>query len=209
MNRLLVYAGSFNPPHLGHEALLRHGLKHSDIGMNVIAGIILPSDDESLYRKLQGERSPLVFTQAERVKTLNSFVRYERCWTYDGRATEFDDFQKHFTKAVRDDGFDLEWVALCGPDYVGVNHVPLSLLWGCDKVVVSDVGRPADFTSPAQTRLTTLKGCDDWEEIKLDFKVYSTYPKEVADRVYSKIFTIAPKYAQQMLDKVSPPNHTG
>jgi hypothetical protein len=33
-----------------------------------------------------------------------------------------------------------------------------------------------------------LEGCEDWEEIMLDFKAYSTYPREVAGWLYSGLF---------------------
>jgi hypothetical protein len=74
-------------------------------------------------------------------------------------------------------------------------------VWGCKDIIVSDVGRPADFISSAVNRLKALEGCKAWEKAVLDLKALQRYTKEVISWVYSRTFIIAPICAQRMLDE--------
>lgn len=55
-NVILVYHGSFNPPHRGHLAVLWHAYHQLAQDLNIIAAIIRPSQDDRLrfkYRNLE------------------------------------------------------------------------------------------------------------------------------------------------------------
>jgi len=58
INHILLYPGSFNPSHLGHVALLNHGMSAGH-DLNIIAAIIVPLDDKSLDRKLSQQDGAL------------------------------------------------------------------------------------------------------------------------------------------------------
>lgn len=201
INRILVYPGSFNPPHRGHFELLRHGFGEAGRDMNTIAATVLPLDDESLVKKLRGQENALIFTKAERIRLWKGYGSSDWCWIFDGSVSEWCGFQKRLTQAITKDGFDISWVVLCGPDYVKVNEVPSMPVWGCKDIIVSDVGRPADFISPAVNRLKALEGCKAWEKAVLDLKALQRYAKEVTSWVYSGTFMIAPICARRMLDE--------
>lgn len=51
VNHVLVYRGSFNPPHVGHKTLLAHAFFRSSYE-NMVGAIIVPSSDEHLEVKM-------------------------------------------------------------------------------------------------------------------------------------------------------------
>ncbi len=51
--RVLIFHGSFNPPHLGHLKLLTHTFDHGGKDLNIIAAIISPSEDAALRTKVK------------------------------------------------------------------------------------------------------------------------------------------------------------
>ena len=50
VNRVLSYPGSFNPPHVGHLAVLRHAFESSP-DLNIVAGIVFPVAVEYIKEK--------------------------------------------------------------------------------------------------------------------------------------------------------------
>lgn len=199
INRILVYPGSFNPPHLAHVEILRNGFTKSGRDMNIIAAIILPLDDEYCKRKLGGQKRPLIFTKAERARLWNGYGLSDWYWTYDRSESEWYNFQKRLTDNISKDGLNISWVALCGPEYVNLDGIPSVPVFGCKDIMVSDAGRPADFTTRGVDRLRTLKGCEAWEEVLLDFKALQRHAREDTSWVYSGIFMINPIYGERMI----------
>lgn len=201
INRILVFPGSFNPPHCAHLELLRHGFMKSGRDFNIIAAFVLCLDDESLIRKLSGKKNAMIFTKAERVRLWNDYVPSDWYWTYDQSESEWFDFQKSLTQAITKDGFEVSWVALCGPDYVGVDCLPPRSVWGCKEIIVSDIGRPANFICRARNTLINLSGCEAWEELVPDLEAIQKYAKESTSWVLSGLFMLCHTFAQHLLDK--------
>jgi hypothetical protein len=164
--------------------------------MNIIAAMVLPLDDDSLEAKLTGQENPLIFNKNERIRLWKGYVPSDWYWIYDRSVNEWFGFQERLTQAITEDGFDISWVLLCGPDYVKVNGVPPIPQWGCKDIIVSNFGRPADFIFPTVNKLKTLEGCEAWKGITLDLQALQS-----TSWLYSRIFMIDPIYAQCKLDK--------
>jgi hypothetical protein len=195
VNRILLFPGCFNPPHVAHETLLRQTfLDIQDAGdLNLIAAIVLPLDDERLTSKCRGAgctttttattsgSNALVLTKAQRVCLWKGgwrAVPSDWRWVYDGSEAEWEGFRERLVGAVRRDGFELEFICLVGADYVrrGSAWLPWGD-WGCDGIVVGEVGRSADFVAAAPTgsgrervKLYRLRGCEEWEVVREDIE---------------------------------------
>ncbi|KAI1099607.1 hypothetical protein F4804DRAFT_321451 [Jackrogersella minutella] len=159
MNRILLYTGCFNPPHHGHQALLNHAFSCSQ-DLNVIAAIVLPVDDWVVQRKPIGD---IWFTKERRTQLWTGDELHDWFWVYKREMCTWHGLRQSLERKVKADGFHLEFINLCGPDHVGVDYVTSY----CKNVIVSDVGRAADFIR-ADGTLAHIKGCRSWEPVSYD-----------------------------------------
>lgn len=183
-NRILVYAGCFNPPHLGHANLLKTALQWSGTDFNIVGAIIMPLPDYRCRSKVADD--DLVLTRSRRVQLWQKHLRndpdmIEKCWLLqpaddvdDGDAWEILSIcLQAFTK---EDGYNLRLVNLMGPDNIDLRTESIDIPgWGCDDVMISDIARKADFVHDdiQQLVLTRLPGCTKWEPVKDRFETYS------------------------------------
>jgi hypothetical protein len=161
-NRILLYPGSFNPPHHGHLELLHHVFARS--GCDIVAAILIPLDDNRLIRKCRAVGEDLILFKKQRVELWRGkYWPHDWLWVYDRTEQEWEEFRCLLTNRTIDNGFDVSFILLCGPDYVRQHGLPPPLSWGCSDAITSDVSRVADFVLP--TSLRTLKNCTPWEKI--------------------------------------------
>ena len=84
-NRIIYYIGSFNPPHLGHLALISHVFQNSQDQdeFNAIAVIVLAHAEGWVKRKVSSDESPLHLTFDERLRLLEaSITKQQRDWLW-------------------------------------------------------------------------------------------------------------------------------
>lgn len=199
-NRILLYPGSFNPPHHGHLELLQHGFARS--GYDIIAAIVIPLDDERLDRKCRAQGENLMFSKKQRVELWRGkYWPSDWFWVYDHTEQEWTEFRRLLTKNITDDGFDLSFVLLCGPDYVQLRELPSPMSWDCKDIIVSNVGRPADFISSAG--LVTLENCEPWEKAALKRDIIQRDALEKVAWFYSglSLLSCRPQALQTMLNE--------
>ncbi|KAK1599318.1 uncharacterized protein LY79DRAFT_683322 [Colletotrichum navitas] len=147
-NRVLVYAGCFNPPHLGHYNILRRAFEGSR-DINVIAAIILPLDDNSLEAKCKRKGQSLVLSKSERAHLWRSDARFmPEWWVHSSSTDRWDRLRRRLEKAVEVDGFEIQFTAVLGPDYVARYERYDGYCWDCHETITSDAGRSSDLLKP-------------------------------------------------------------
>lgn len=165
VNRVLLYPGSFNPPHAGHQALLNHVLENCH-DINVIAAFILPLDENRVQDKCDRLGQSLVLTKVERAHLWQGYTPSPWYTVYSRSELEWHWFRKDLEKVTARDGFRLRFVLLYGPDLIRVNEDRRwHRAWDCDEIVTSNVARAADFTTPGR-HLVSLEGCHGWERLR-------------------------------------------
>ncbi|KAH8588062.1 hypothetical protein B0O99DRAFT_639928 [Bisporella sp. PMI_857] len=152
MNRILLYIGSFNPPHVAHLALLSHTFNNCDQDFNLIAAIVCLHDDDYIAAKVSDQRDPLVLTKRQRAQLWEGGIGPESDWCHVSDMP-FRYLKDELTKSAKKGGFQLEFVTLEGPDHVRTDgRIPSH----CPHAITSDISRPLDFIISKPTVLKTL-----------------------------------------------------
>ncbi|KAK6218964.1 hypothetical protein QIS74_06173 [Colletotrichum tabaci] len=144
-NRVLFYAGCFNPPHIGHLGFLQRAFEGTH-DINVIAAVILPLDSHSLRSKRRVNGQDLILPKSDRVRLWRSDARMlPEWWVYDGTVEEWDIIRDKVEEAIERDGFDFQFVAMSGPDHISRFRTYSGWSWSCFETVTSDAGRHSDL----------------------------------------------------------------
>lgn len=166
-NRILVYPGSFNPPHRGHLHLLKHVFLRGVHDLNIIAAIIHPGSDRCVSKKVQAADGKFMFGRDERCLLWKQDLCFPSwAWVYESSTTPFTTFLERLILATKKDGFSLEFVPLYGAG-MGSPSSPPGPVYGCKTVILSDAARAADFQR-SSGRLRDFFGCTKWRRIRVD-----------------------------------------
>jgi hypothetical protein len=197
-NRLLLYPGSFNPPHYGHLNLLCDAFQRSQY--DIIAAIVLPLDDDRLEKKCGEQRKEMVLSKKQRVDLWRGeHWPNDWFWVYDRTESEWNRFRRVLTENITRDGFELDFVLLCGPDYVQTHSLPPPMPWGCRDIIVSDAGRPADFNR--MVALDTLENCGPWKVITLSDDAGLQNAQKQINWVINGLWMLSPKTMRARLSE--------
>ena len=167
MNRILVYPGSFNPPHRGHLHLLKHVFTRGTHDLNVIAAIILPRSDESVCKKVYDEQGLFRFGRAERCFLWKQDVCFPPwAWVYEKSTTSFPTFLDRLAQETQKNGYSIEFVNLYGAGVASPEYPPRSA-YGCKTIIMSDVARAANFER-SSGRMKDFEGFTKWRRISVN-----------------------------------------
>lgn len=117
VNRILIFPGSFNPPHRGHLELLRHAFENARDDLGIVAAIIIMTDDCRLQDKLSEEESAFILSKEQRANLWRfGDTTPDWAWVYDRSEANWANFRSELARNVRKDGVDLKFILLTGPD---------------------------------------------------------------------------------------------
>ncbi|CEI67346.1 hypothetical protein FVEN_g5757 [Fusarium venenatum] len=166
VNHILLYPGSFNPPHQGHLNLLKHVFKHAGADLNMVAAIVVLTSDEKVQSKMKGRDNAIAIPKDKRIKLWRGQgIPVDWAWVYDC-SESWGKFRARLTKAVRNDRMELKFIALHGPDIITAEKGFNPNIWGCSDAITSDISRAVDFRYPSTLR--KLAGCSPWSELNVD-----------------------------------------
>ncbi|KAI0377343.1 hypothetical protein F5Y04DRAFT_291840 [Hypomontagnella monticulosa] len=178
VNYIILYAGCFNPPHQSHWALLNRAFECCQ-DLNIVAAIVVLCSGSS---KLYGEEMALKKNQKARLWLGDQL--HDWIWVFEQSTDSWDSFRGRLTYAASRDGFALDFIFLSGPDHVNTDDVISS--WDCKNLIVSDVGREANFVRPGGAYLT-LDGYSSWRTLRPDKKELVQKATETAMWLLSSI----------------------
>jgi hypothetical protein len=116
-NRILIYPGSFNPPHYGHLALLCHAFLCTDD--HTIAAMFLPMPTSALAMKSKTREDGRTFTLSlhQRRQLLQDEVLGRFTWVFPGHADDITQFMARVQHFAAADGFKVSFPSLHGGDH--------------------------------------------------------------------------------------------
>ena len=74
VNRVMIFYGVFNPPHVGHLGVLCHAFQSSP-DLNIVAGLVYPLDVDQIERKNRNSNRRLVLSEEQRSELWERDVR--------------------------------------------------------------------------------------------------------------------------------------
>lgn len=119
VNRILIYPGSFNPPHKGHWKLLNHVFHHAGADLQIVAAIILPTSDRRVAVKNYKKSEDLIIPRHQRVQLWKEAkILSGRIWVFDREEDDWVVFRTLLENKFCEAKVRVKFVVLAGPDHV-------------------------------------------------------------------------------------------
>ena len=162
-NRILVFPGSFNPPHLGHLALLWHAFLCTDD--KTIAAMFLPMGEESLAEKSNVEDRGRSFKLSlhQRTQLLQDEVFGRFTWVFPTAPYDTWEFMYKVQELAAADGFKVSFPSLHGGDHF--DNYWGTLGWGTGSIVASNITRPLKFIDSSDRPMEDFPKCGAWRKM--------------------------------------------
>ncbi|KAI4913943.1 hypothetical protein J4E90_005663 [Alternaria incomplexa] len=183
-NRIIIYPGSFNPPHVGHIALLWHAYLNMDA--NTIAVMIFALGDDLLASKdhvTNNKGKTFILSHYQRRQLWKDDVLGRFAWAFPSHDDDkLDLFMATIKRLAKADGFKVSFLILYGGDYIS-QKTGVEGLWGGDDntCIGSDITRPMDFVPDDGVGLLQLEGCDKWKTMKSGSPEWTGKEEQIPD----------------------------
>ncbi|KAF4971330.1 hypothetical protein FSARC_1762 [Fusarium sarcochroum] len=167
VNRVLIFPGSFNPPHQGHLNLLKQVFENAGEDLHIIGAIILITDDDMLKNKMEHKDNAILLPREQRANLWRGDgIPVDWAWVYDNPEASWADFRSNLVKELSKDQIELKFTLLSGPDAITGDGGYNPEYWDCPDSITSDISRSVDFRYP--NTLRQLAGCSPWERLSYD-----------------------------------------
>jgi hypothetical protein len=167
VNRVLIYLGSFNPPHVGHLGVLRHAFESSP-DLNIVAGIVLQVDVQSLEWKSYESDRCLVLSTEQRSELWKMDAHFP-AWAFAPNCESSGILREKIADAAKKDGYEILYVRLSGPDLWDFSSPRRHVESGCTEYMISDATRSATFLGPDGVP-QPVKHYTTWQRLELDLQ---------------------------------------
>ncbi|KAE8372778.1 hypothetical protein BDV26DRAFT_297525, partial [Aspergillus bertholletiae] len=160
-NLIIIYGGSFNPPHKGHLEVLLSGL-HPELGAAAV--LVLPSEDFHLRHKLANNHLEFFLSQDRRADLLDALpgIPKDRVWVWSSTWYPLKPFMETLVRLTRADGFQVAFAHLVGPDNLNLQN-PLDIYpYELPRMVVSNKARYVAEHFRGNGRPVVWTGFGEW-----------------------------------------------
>jgi hypothetical protein len=115
-NRIVVFAGCFNPPHGGHMELLSYAYLRTDD--KTVAVIILPTDDNCNKAYTEVGDHKVNLSKAQRVQLWEDDMVGLFTWIWTGPRKSSDEFKTALRRQATEDGYYIDFTDLTHMDLI-------------------------------------------------------------------------------------------
>lgn len=160
-NLILVYGGSFNPPHRGHIDVLLSGLRPEVAAVGIV---VLPSEDFHLRNKVAKSHPGFFLHMKRRADIWDAIpsIPKDRVWVWTSTWYPFKTVIDALVRLTNADGFKVSFSNMIGPDNLNLED-PLNILpYKFDTVLVTNKARNVASQFLSDGRLGKWDGFGEW-----------------------------------------------
>lgn len=166
-NLILVYGGSFNPPHRGHVDVLLSGLRPE---VAAVAIVVLPSEDFHLRHKVANSHPDFFLERHRRAdiwKAIPSIPK-EMVWVWSTTWYPFKPFTEAVVRLTKADGFDVAFSHLIGPDNLDLGDPLMILPYRLSRILVTNKARHIATQFRPDGKPALWQGFGEWSRCIFD-----------------------------------------